>query len=99
MATDTDRMSDGAEAEHILARLKPHFAKQRAATITRMIAHYNTESLTDGTMRALVATLAAIDALEKDLSHRVRLGQKDMYEAMTAKDVHDALIRRGDGHG
>jgi hypothetical protein len=76
----TDRIDAGAEAEHILARLRPHFADQRAATIKRMIAHHNSESLTDDNMRSLIATLAALDALEKDLSHRVKLGQKDLHD-------------------
>ena len=80
MVTDTDRIDAGAEAEHLLARLRPHFADQRAATIKRMIAHHNGETLTDGNMRSLIATLAALDALEKDLSHRVRLGQKDLHD-------------------
>lgn len=76
--TITDRVSAGIEAESILARLKPHFQRQREATIARMIAHHNAENLTDGSMRGLIATLAALDALEKDLSHRIRLGQKDL---------------------
>jgi hypothetical protein len=80
MVTDTDRIDAGAEAEHILARLRPHFAKQREATISRLVTYHNTEMLTDGNMRSLIATLAALDALEKDLSHRVRLGQKDLHD-------------------
>jgi hypothetical protein len=90
MAADTDRIDAGAEAEHMLARLRTHFDDQRSATIKRMIGHHNSESLTDGNMRSLIATLAAIDALEKDLSHRVRLGQKDLLETMRT---------RGVGHG
>jgi hypothetical protein len=78
--TDTDRIEAGAEAEHLLARLRTHFDDQRKATIKRMIAHHNDETLTEGNMRSLIATLAAIDALEKDLSHRVRLGQKDLHD-------------------
>jgi hypothetical protein len=85
MAPDTDRIDAGAEAEHLLARLRPHFAKQREAAILRMIAHHNAETLTDGTMRSLIATLAAIDALEKDLSHRVRLGQKDQQDELSRR--------------
>jgi hypothetical protein len=80
VVTDTDRIDAGAEAEHLLARLRPHLTDQRAATIKQMIAHHNGETLTDGNMRSLIATLAALDALEKDLSHRVRLGQKDLHE-------------------
>jgi hypothetical protein len=80
MTTDTDRIEAGAEAESMLARLRPHFAKQREAALSRMIAHHNSESLTEGNMRSLIATLAALDALEKDLSHRVRLGQKDLHD-------------------
>jgi hypothetical protein len=80
MKAETDRIDAGAEAEHLLARLRPYFANQRNDTIKRMIAHHNIETLTEGNMRSLIATLAALDALEKDLAHRVRLGQKDLHE-------------------
>jgi hypothetical protein len=82
--SEGDRISAGHEAESILARLKPIFSRQRMAVYARMIAHHNSESLTEGSMRSLIATLAAIDALEKDLAHRVRLGQKDLEESQRA---------------
>ena len=83
--TDTDRIDAGVEAEHLLARLRTHFDDQRNATIKRMIAHHNAESLTEGNMRSLIATLAALDALERDLAHRVRLGQKDLQDEISRR--------------
>jgi hypothetical protein len=77
---DADRIADGADSERLLVRLKPLIVKQREAAIERLIAHHNSETLTDGIMRSLIATLAALDALERDLAHRVRLGQKDLQE-------------------
>lgn len=73
-----DRVSAGHEAESMLARLRPHFTKQRDMAIATMITLHNADSLTEGNMRSLIATLAALDALERDLAHRVRLGQKDL---------------------
>lgn len=79
--TDTDRISAGVEAESILARLRPHFDRKRDYTINTLISHHKAETLTDGIMRSGIAMLAAIGDLESDLSHRVRLGHKDLEES------------------
>lgn len=79
--TTTDRISAGAEAESMRARLKPYFEDKREAVITKLIRHHHAESLTDSLMRSGIAHLAALDEMERDLSHKVRLGQKDLEES------------------
>jgi hypothetical protein len=79
---DADRVGAGVDAENLLNRLRPYLSRKRDAMITKLIAHHNTESLTEPIMRSGIAHLAAIDELERELGHRIKLGQKDLAESM-----------------
>jgi hypothetical protein len=85
--TGADRIGAGQEAELLLARLRPYLRRQREQAVAQLISHHRGGSLTDDLMRSGIATLAALDTLEKDLGQLIRLGQKDQQETQRPVDT------------
>lgn len=67
----------GADAQTLLARLKPYLEGRRAAVIQGLIQHHRAETLTEGLMRSGIAALSELAAIESELSRTVRRGEKE----------------------
>ena len=78
--TTSDRISVGAEAQAMLSRLTPYLQQRRAVVIKELLRQFHEDTLTEGSMRNHIASLAELQKLEDALTHKVRLGYKDAQE-------------------